>query len=1154
MSTVISQLIRMTMKSDKSMSLKETVLSRANIFKAIYCMESYVFEKGLLSEEDLKMYVRLQDKYDFDYINKVIVECKRKLDELLSDKNHLFDVEVYFKIKKWDEESQKIVFRPIHTARLIDQICMVCILQPLMFDDRGNKRELSELTKLLPHNFYGNIPSVDVDNLFVPWKEKYKEYSEHVIAHCREYQETHQYRTEISLDIKNFFPSISPQFIFGYVLRTLEYTYESEEDQDTLKRILSKLLYFNIRKENLDGFEEDYYSKPIDGDMYMNCGIVQGLPQSYLFGNICMIEIYNKIRKIDDFKNGDFLFYVDDSVIYVEREYLSPDSFKDTINCINEAVSIIGLSDDEEQKYSLNGYLSEEHIGFQNKLEYKIHFHEDGKSEYGLIDNADINLAALDSIRRAASMANSIYSNLDESEDYYCKEKLERLITIVEDEIDRLKNVRKKSTDLTKKGEKDQFASRMKLLKRHKRYFKFRYKLLEQRLNGGSDKDNIDSFNEHFFIKKGEEGSISLSEEKSVQEWMDNYDEDIFLTEARLLINSLSNSDADSFVKELIAFETSLVGNRIKNKSFLYLSKDFCSAKTLRELFAEPYHSLERWAKRSITRTRTSSAKTQHERLTRCVENLHKLFENTKDIPMSEEFSEFFTEDTLFVAYNSKEYIRKILNAFYSSICEIPISDAKSFTKTSPRLMTYLELRVMARLRNRNFSFDAFVRAVKDINAMTLENNMAIDMGLMDVLAIYINNVRNPEWVDNIILTHRVVKGLWQNGSKFLHSYTLHNEEHAITLVKEVIHVVKAIDYLKIKRIDYYILFLACYLHDISMVIHPDINSFCAGDSRSMQIITSFITDVSAKINTNGADIQTAPIKKDKAFREIGHFLIKQFETIYAYFEDNIRRNHAKDSAAMIKKWSDSVLSYLSPLLLSEVSAVSYSHGAEAEDVYGLKSDARNSVISEKYMMILIRLADLLDVANDRINYYLLRQNVNHMTPTSQFHWISHLITDEIKITPRYTINKNIDEHGARRTLNKRKIYEDINVNLFINVKYLSAVEPLNCECCRKDEKYAADETWVPDEYSDNEVISLNMDRNTGKKLSASCPILCKWTMLKHKWLVNELINLQEYINSVNDPLIQTKFHLNVFYCNRYHLDSDLFDSTCDYINDKNNH
>ena len=243
-------------------------------------------------------------------------------------------------------------------------------------------------------------------------------------------------------------------------------------------------------------------------------------------------------------------------------------------------------------KYSLNGYLSEEHITFQNKLKYDIHFHEEGKSEYSLIDNADINLAALDSIRREASMANSIYSNLDESEDYYCKEKLEKLITIVEDEIERLKNVREKSSGENKKGGKDKFASRMKLLKRHKRFFKFRYKLLEQRLNGGSDKDNIESFYEHFFMLKDENENIVLSNGKSVQEWMENYDEEIFQTEARLLICSLSNSEADTFMNDLITFEKSLVGDRIKDMSFLYLSKDFRSAEALRKLFAEPYHSL----------------------------------------------------------------------------------------------------------------------------------------------------------------------------------------------------------------------------------------------------------------------------------------------------------------------------------------------------------------------------------------------------------------------------------------------------------------------------------------------------------------------------------------------------------------------------------
>ena len=1136
------------------MSLKDTVLSRANIYKAIYCLESYIFEKGLLSEEDLKKYVRLHDKYDFEYINNVIDECEERLGALFSDKDRLFDVDVYFKVKKWDGEKNKMVYRPIHTASLVDQICMVSMLQPLMFDDRDNKRERSELTKVLPHNFYGNIPSVDVDNLFVPWRVKYKEYSEHVIAHCREYQETHQYRTEISLDIKNFFPSISPKFIFNYVMKLLAHTYASDEDKETLKIILVKLLYFNVKKDNVDYFLEEYYPKGIEGDIFMNCGIAQGLPQSYLFGNICMIEIYEIIRKIDDFKDGDFLFYVDDSVIYVEKEYENSDQFQATINTINQEVSNLWNDKGDAIENGLKQYLSEKYIQFQKCLKYEIKFHDKDKSDYCPIDMADYNIAALDSIRREASMANSIYSNLDESEDYYCKEKLEKLLNIVKDEIKRLKKNKKDTQADDKKEGKDRNATRLKLLKRHKRFFEYRLKLLQHRLNGGADNNDIINFNNTFNISIGDNADeISLSKDKSVQDWMDTYDEEIFQTEARLLISTLPASDANTFTQNLIRFEKSLVGTEHRASNYLYLSKDFHSAMVLRKLFAEPYRSLEKWAKRSINSTRTSSAYKQHQKLNHFVDDLHKRVENQNAGQDADVVSEFFTEDTFFVAINSNEYIRKILNAYYSCICEIPISDAKSFTKTSPRPMSYSELRVMARLRNRNFTIDSFTRAVNDINPIKLENNMSIDMGLMDVLAIYINNVRNPEWVDNIILTHRVVKGLWQNGSKFLYSYTLHNEEHAITLVKEVIHILKAIDYLKIKKIDYYILFLACYLHDISMVIHPNINSFCGGSDQSMQIITRFLSDVNSRIASKESEAANVIIKKDKAFKEAGHFLIKQFEAIYTYFEDSIRNNHAKESANYIKKWSDSVLNFLSPLLLNEISAVSYSHGANAEDVYGLKSDARNSVISEKYMMILIRLADLLDVANDRINYYLLRQNVKHMTLTSQFHWISHLITDEIKITAQYAVNKESDENGELISLSKRKIYEDINVNLFINVKYLSSVKPLNCDYCRKDDDYQTDVEGLPHEYRDDELMSLNMDKDINKKIPNTCPILCKWIRLKHEWLVNELIHLQEYLNSVNDSLIQTKIHLNVYYSNRNHLDSDLFDSCRDYINDEKN-
>ena len=62
------------------------------------------------------------------------------------------------------------------------------------------------------------------------------------------------------------------------------------------------------------------------------------------------------------------------------------------------------------------------------------------------------------------------------------------------------------------------------------------------------------------------------------------------------------------------------------------------------------------------------------------------------------------------------------------------------------------------------------------------------------------------------------------------------------------------------------------------------------------------------------------------------------------------------------------------------------------------------------------------------------------------------------------------------------------------------------------------------------------------------CPLLCKWTMLKHEWLVNELEHLQKYLNTVNNKLFKSRIRLNILYHDSYHLDSDLFDSVHEYM------
>ena len=497
------------------MKLFEKILDERNIFNSIFCMESYVFDKGLLdtskpvylhnegnveetiAANDLELYYALADKHNIDLISKVIKCCHQKLEWVLSDKKNLFDVTVYFKIKKYEEN--KLDFRPMHTARLIDLICMVSILNCLMFDDDLDKgvRKLSDLSKLLPHNFYGNIPCTNVQYLFHKWQTKYKEYTDEIIEHCRAYQKSHNYLTEVSLDIKNFFPSISPKMLYDYITSKLSKTYK--DDKKELSTAVVKLLYFNISKENIEPWKEYYYPEGTDlfgTNQYMNYGIPQGLPQSYFFGNLCMIEVKRLLMQDKTFK-GDAYFYVDDSVIYIQSE-LDEDQFKKRIDVLND-----GLKEECEKakndKSTISNYIDEDYLAFQNKLDYTIKFHEKRKSTFTHIDDADNQYGPIAYITRETYMNSNLSYNLDEIDDHVSLKKLEALDEVISREIGKL--TEKKINAEREGNNRDVLASRLKLLQRFKKFFLYRNRLLKIREEGDP---NLDDFRKRFLNKATE--------------------------------------------------------------------------------------------------------------------------------------------------------------------------------------------------------------------------------------------------------------------------------------------------------------------------------------------------------------------------------------------------------------------------------------------------------------------------------------------------------------------------------------------------------------------------------------------------------------------------------------------------------------------------
>lgn len=1108
------------------MSLKERMLSRSNIFSAIYCMESYVFEKGLLNtnenvcslegriiaNNDLELYYALGDKFNNKLIQDVICLCNKRLTEILSSNDELFEISVYFKLKSYDKDNG-LKFRPMHTARLIDMICMVSILICLMYDDK-EKRNLSDLSKLIPHNFYGNLPSTDVQYLFKRWQTQYKEYTQDVIDHCRTYQKNHRFLTEVSLDIKNFFPSVSPQFLYSYIVDKLDSTFK-KEDEETLKMAVAKLLYFKVSKNNIEPWLTEYYNKEsvnqVKEGEYMNCGIPQGLPQSYFFGNLCMIEVKKRLMK-DDFFKGDAYFYVDDSVIYIQSS-LESDSFKSKISALNNEMGKFCKEKCTVPK-DLSDFFPQKYIDFHSQIEYTIRFHEEGKSSFCHIDNADNHLGGFENLARETSMASNLFWNLDEIDETISYKKCKAISEVVDKEIRKLKEKEiQDGTDEIK--EKD--ASRLKMLKRFKKFYLYRVRMLNMKAEETSTETLLRDFDKRFSVKS--KTGIDLVS------FFETNEEEIFQSEYRLLIENFSLAIAKELAGNVKYIEKRILRECKKDRNqrrseFLYYQKDVMNSILMKSCSTDPYLSLKRWVKEEY----------------KGIEGLHQ-------IRQFNDFSHFLVcefdkilknglwDDNymIFILNNSSEYQRRILNAYYSESIHVLCSDACSFIKSNSKKLHYTELRILIRLRNRQFNLNNFRIFVKSLNDRDVSNQMGIDMALLSVIGTFVSTVCNPEWVDGLVQTHRITKGLWYNGSKFLNSYTLHNEEHAVTLINQSVHIVKTIDYFVLKPIDYYILFLSCYLHDISMVIHPDMYMVSPSNSEIMALISEQMLKMQDEVEkfkkVDEKDYKNARLK------DSWKFLISIFDAVYGYFENRVRNMHPSDSADFVLAKSDTLLKYLEPTLLSFVAKVSASHGWDVIDVYGLKSRAKNDIVSLKYLMILIRLADLFDVANDRVNYHLLRQNLNNLSLTSQFHWISHLVTDKLVFDADYETS---EDNNIR--LDGCPITETLIVKLYLNVKYLTSREKQkSCEGCLCSLK---------DDYIDIDIVNK---RNVSCQRER-CTLLCRWMMLKHGWMVNELIALKEYLYSVNNSLIRTKIKFQLYFSNEMDLDADLFDCVVEYL------
>lgn len=1063
------------------MGILESVKSIQNIFLAIYSLEHSLQNRELVDEEELKKFI---DIYNEEEIIDLCKQVKERIDELITENETYLKCNVYFKPKKPKGKTDKS-FRPIHQyVDLIDCVAAIAMLNVLIYDfhticenckQRCDKEcekkytiQLSSLANLIPNNFYGNKVSNAPGRVYEKWQSQYKEYAGRASELFLKYHNTREYAYEIDIDIIDFFPSINPEYIINYIMDKLP-IYMSGEDKGIIKRILIKLLYIEVKNVNWNKQQmslwNSYFSIFNDEkklhlqEQFFSVGLAQGLVQSYFFANIFMILVSKAYEK--QF-HGEGLYYVDDSVLFTN--HFEESAFEDSLQDIER---IINASVKDSLKNKWQSKCGRNARGFAKHLAYKIEIHKnDDKSTYTNVLKSKTGELYLTNLSRAVSQVTmEINNSFSDNQDLTLRARLEKLCEEIDKEI---KFVTRKLED---RKDVVLIKNYRKKLVRYKKFFKYRCMILQ--------------FREELKFNNIFENIIAplLNTMKiDVEKFYEDYDDDIFLAgiifAIRIAEKSLDKKEVTENISKINHYiqqiDIALFGFENTENSYLQKVMENLKKNSKR---GDRFVSL-----RSKIGEQLPEFKNVHDSVRE--EEINKLL--SKD-NLDESLKDIFTEDYYklisYVYYSTDEIKRDILNCKFSNMMNVLLDDSYNLVKSENRILTYKEIRILTYIRNYRFDMNKFNEKRLEFLKEGMEK---IDYSLLEVIKCFRLYVKEPDRIDDLIRVHQYTCDVWKNGSKYLYFYTLHNQEHAVLLIQNAIELVKSIDFIKLSKVDFYILFIACYLHDISMVTIPKMEIFNDMNYHANKIGTEYLFDAERFSNNS---------------KVIKNLLIRYYKKLDEFYEIQVRNNHARKSGQEIRNRID--LNFIETFVREVVAEVSEAHGHEINEVYKSKSVASDMVYSKKFMQIILRLSDLLDISANRISNAILMNNIENMSLKTSFHWISHAMTDRYQIKVSYADYEEIEypeaEDGFTSYLKPKRIVEKITIEIYVNFRQFNKEDSLNCEKMK---------------LVTQDTANCELNLICGEVCDATnCNFMCKWIAKKNEYLFNELYELKRYLN-----------------------------------------
>lgn len=864
--------------------LRERLLSDENIYLAIFQLSSYIQHVELLDKDDLNLLEKLKDPFNLLDIKSTIIQVRASIERVLASEDEFFSCNVFFKPKK-KSESGEISFRPLHVSNLIDQLAMISMLQVLVYQkNEDGALESSVLNDKIPDHFYGNIISTDGRHLFFPWTYQYKEYLKKAdelrnqvkfnipellwdgVASLEtkaedkieETKDEKEYKAEIKLDLENFFPTINPNVIFEIITSYLAEKY-SNDDLSLIKKIIRKLLIVRLdtlsdteRKWYLDGFKNREDISAIS-KIDFAIGLPQGLPHTYFFANILMVDVASKYEENFD---GEMIFYVDDSIIFC-NEVMDNETLAKKVSTLNASIEALEDSKVEECINKLgkeqSSLLEPNTVGILPKdYTFKnLHVHIHGANGDG--SKSSVHVISQTNCKNLSDLSYELTKINCQIKSFNCAEeenlifsKVETFKSYVESQLSWLSE-----NDILKPRfmSLDKFLKLREMILESKKDHDFKTYILQNIFPFITLDQKLDDF--------------GVKRETVKNEFFDELYNGILLYKVELVLKNYFDDIPfrNRFINTLNALNSAIYG---ENQEHSYLKKSWSRFTTLSATYAPKYSRYDSLKEHLTAHLATVTSQSDDKKVEYFIQLSAAAYNPDSDLVDSRDlFEKLELGDcyslSSYVRESNNEIERMILNASFSILFGFELEGKINFEELTSKL-SLAKLLTYVILRKNKFDISCDVPSLKSLASTKL--NTLCDDSFLELIKLYVYTDNRFDYIKSLIYLNLLFNE-YKNQHTGSSAYGPLMSIDAVSISKNALKLLDIFSIFSSKEISFIHLHEACYLISMLKLSVKDISD---NIEEKLEEITDYCKERKYIFSKESEQIVKSVFKDEKVF------------------------------------------------------------------------------------------------------------------------------------------------------------------------------------------------------------------------------------------------------------------------------------------------